>query len=52
VASRGLSFARVSAVTGEGIDALLEAMWRYLSPAASGVPVASEAVARGAGARP
>jgi GTPase len=51
VASRGLSFARVSAVTGEGIDALLEAMWRYLSPAASGGPVASEAVGRGAGAR-
>jgi GTP-binding protein len=51
VASRGLSFARVSAVSGEGIDALLEAMWKYLSPAAGGGPIASEVAARGAGAR-
>jgi GTP-binding protein len=51
VASRGLSFARVSAVTGEGIDALLEAMWKYLSPAAGGDPIASEVAARGAGSR-
>jgi GTPase len=29
-ASHGLPFVRLSAVTGEGVDALLEAMWTYL----------------------
>jgi GTP-binding protein len=31
VTSRGLPFARISAVSGEGVDALLEAMWTSLS---------------------
>jgi len=56
VASRGLPFARVSAVTGEGVDALLEAMWKHLamaaaSPTARVDPRETEAVGRGAGAR-
>ena len=56
VASRGLPFARVSAVTGEGVDALLEAMWKHLamtaaSPTARVDPHETEAVGRGAGAR-
>jgi GTP-binding protein len=33
VKSQGLPFARISAVTGEGIEALLESMWKYLSDA-------------------
>ena len=56
VASRGLAFARVSAVTGEGVDALLEMMWKHLSmtaasPTARVDPIETEAVGRGAGAR-
>jgi len=35
VTSRGLPFTRVSAVTGEGIDALVEAIWKYLAPSAT-----------------
>jgi GTP-binding protein len=31
VRSSGLPFLRISAVTGEGIDGLLEAMWKHLS---------------------
>jgi hypothetical protein len=49
-ASRGLPFARVSAVTGEGIDGLLEAMWKHLSGGAGGNSITREAVARSAGA--
>ena len=35
VAALGLPFARVSAVSGEGMAALLEAMWKYLAPGTS-----------------
>ena len=32
--SRGLPFLRISAVTGEGLAELQEAMWKYLTPIA------------------
>jgi GTP-binding protein len=35
VTSRDLPFHRISAVTGQGLDALLEAAWKYLALASS-----------------
>ena len=35
VRSSGLAFLRISAVTGEGVDALQEAIWTHLSPRAN-----------------
>jgi GTP-binding protein len=49
VESHGLTFMRLSAVTGEGIDALLEEVWRRLSAAAaSAVPAPAPVAAVGA----
>ena len=48
VKSHGLRFLRISAVTGDGLDSLLEAIWRYLSDAGPGA--GHEVTARQAGA--
>ena len=43
VASRGVEFHAISAVTGEGVPALLEAMWRHVGPSrtAAAAPAAA-----------
>jgi GTP-binding protein len=53
VRAHDLQFLRISAVTGEGLGELQEAVWRYLTPIAqAGSPFATaEVVARRAGAR-
>ena len=50
--SHDLPLLRISAVSGEGLDALQEAMWKYLTPiAAAQHSTGAEVVARHAGAR-
>ncbi len=52
VAARDLPFHRISAVTGEGLNTLLETAWKYLSVAeGEPAPAEPEVVARRAGAR-
>jgi GTP-binding protein len=43
VRKRGLPFFRISAVTGEGVDALLEAMWREIAAVRALPPLAEPA---------
>ena len=43
VKSSGLPFLRISAVRGDGLDKLQEAVWRYLAPLAEAEPRSNEA---------
>ena len=40
VRTRGLPFLRISAVSGQGLDVLQEAAWKYLSDARTAAPLA------------